>query len=169
MTEYETLNAKLEVYLSLLDVMPATKSVHRKAISEFLPLLLERGRNIPLDDDYDDYRYYLLFQKKKSITLIQPIIRYIERFFSWVAENPECTSLETVNTKPEQRPRLKRTRKVSVLLSPYLYDSLMLLADNDCTDIPTMLNALVSRYVAHRKNDIDRVKGMAISEAQNGA
>lgn len=167
MTEYETLNAKLEVYLSLLDVMPATKSVHRKAISEFLPLLLERGRNIPLDDDYYDYRYYLHFQKKKSLSVTQLNIRCIERFFSWLAENPECTSIETVNTKPEQRPRLKRTRKVSVLLSPYLYDSLVLLADNDCTDIPTMLNALVSRYVAHRKNDIDRVKGMA--EAQNGA
>ncbi len=169
MTEYETLNAKLEVYLSLLDVMPATKSVHRKAISEFLPLLLERGRNIPLDDDYYDYRYYLHFQKKKSLSVTQLNIRCIERFFSWLAENPECTSIETVNTKPEQRPRLKRTRKVSVLLSPYLYDSLVLLADNDCTDIPTMLNALVSRYVAHRKNDIDRVKGMAIAEAQNGA
>lgn len=169
MTEYETLNAKLEVYLSLLDVMPATKSVHRKAISEFLPLLLERGRNIPLDDDYYDYRYYLHFQKKKSLSVTQLNIRCIERFFSWLAENPECTSIETVNTKPEQRPRLKRTRKVSLLLSPYLYDSLVLLADNDCTDIPTMLNALVSRYVAHRKNDIDRVKGMAIAEAQNGA
>lgn len=169
MTEYETLNAKLEVYLSLLDVMPATKSVHRKAISEFLPLLLERGRNIPLDDDYYDYRYYLHFQKKKSLSVTQLNIRCIERFFSWLAENPECTSIETVNTKPEQRPRLKRTRKVSVLLSPYLYDSLVLLADNDCTDIPTMLNALVSRYVAHRKNDIDRVKGMAIAEAQYGA
>lgn len=169
MTEYETLNAKLEVYLSLLDVMPATKSVHRKAISEFLPLLLERGRNIPLDDDYYDYRYYLHFQKKKSLSVTQLNIRCIERFFSWLAENPECTSTETVNTKPEQRPRLKRTRKVSVLLSPYLYDSLVLLTDNDCTDIPTMLNALVSRYVAHRKNDIDRVKGMAIAEAQNGA
>lgn len=169
MTEYETLNAKLEVYLSLLDVMPATKSVHRKAISEFLPLLLERGRNIPLDDDYYDYRYYLHFQKKKSLSVTQLNIRCIERFFSWLAENPECTSIETVNTKPEQRPRLKRTRKVSVLLSPYLYDSLVLLADNDCTDIPTMLNALVSRYVAHRKNDIDRIKGMAIAEAQNGA
>lgn len=169
MTEYKTLNAKLEVYLSLLDVMPATKSVHRKAISEFLPLLLERGRNIPLDDDYYDYRYYLHFQKKKSLSVTQLNIRCIERFFSWLAENPECTSIETVNTKPEQRPRLKRTRKVSVLLSPYLYDSLVLLADNDCTDIPTMLNALVSRYVAHRKNDIDRVKGMAIAEAQNGA
>lgn len=169
MTESEKLNAKLDVYLSLLDVMPATKSVHRKAISEFLPLLLERGRNIPLDDDYYDYRYYLHFQKKKSLSVTQLNIRCIERFFSWLAENPECTSIETVNTKPEQRPRLKRTRKVSVLLSPYLYDSLVLLADNDCTDIPTMLNALVSRYVAHRKNDIDRVKGMAIAEAQNGA
>lgn len=75
MTEYETLNAKLEVYLSLLDVMPATKSVHRKAISEFLPLLLERGRNIPLDDDYYDYRYYLHFQKKKSLSVTQLNIR----------------------------------------------------------------------------------------------
>ena len=169
MTEYETLNAKLEVYLSLLDVMPATKSVHRKAISEFLPLLLERGRNIPLNDDYYDYRYYLHFQKKKSLSVTQLNIRCIERFFSWLAENPECTSIETVKIPPEQPPRKKRARKVTIMLSAYLYEAVELLADYDGIEIPTMLNALVSRYVAHRKNDIDRVKGMAIAEAQNGA
>lgn len=65
MTEGENPNAKLDVYLSLLDVMPATKNVHRKAILGFFPLLLANGRNIPLDDDYDDYRYFLLIQKKR--------------------------------------------------------------------------------------------------------
>lgn len=165
MTESENLNAKLDVYLSLLNVTPATKNIYKKAISGFFPLLLANGRNIPLDDDYDDYGYYLLIQQKKSVSLTRDAIRHVQRFFSWLAENPNCTSIETVNTLPEQRPRTKRARRVSTMLSAYLYESLEILANHDCTDIPTILNSLVSRYVAHRKNDIDRVKGMAIAEA----
>lgn len=52
------------------------------------------------------------------------------------------------------------------MLSAYLYEAIELLAGYDGIDISTMLNALVSKYVAHRKNDIDQVKkGMAIAEA----
>lgn len=176
MTEGENLQylqSQLEVYLSLLDITPATQRIHRKAISGFFPLLFARGRKIPCEDDYDDYRCYLHFQKKKSLSFTDYAVSCVQRFFTWSAENPKCTSIETLNTPPKQRPRTKRTRRVSTLLSPYLYESLEILANYDCTDIPTMLNTVVSKYVAQRKNDIDRVKdyelvkkGMAIAGVQ---
>ena len=131
-------------------------------VRAFKKLQVDNDLVVMLISSLNRQNYCVIRKKKKSITLIQPIIHCIERFFSWSAENPECTSLETVNTKPEQRQRLKHTHKVSVLLSPYLYDSLETLANHDYTDIPTMLNALVSRYVAHRKSDIERAETMSL-------
>ena len=81
-------------------------------------------------------------------------------FFSWLAENPKCTSLETLNIPLKQRPRRKRERRVSTSLSSYLYEQLELLANHDGIDIPTMLNVIVSKYVAHRKDDINREKNI---------
>ena len=169
MTEHEKLNAKSEVYLSLRRLSHETKRIYRQAFLDFFALLLERGRNTPIEDDYDDFRYYLRFDLKKEISTAEYAISCVKRFFAWSAENPECTSLDTVKTFPQQAPCKKRSRKVSTMLSAYLYEAIELLADYDGIDIPTMLNALVSKYVAHRKNDIDRVKGMAIAEVQYGA
>ena len=160
MTENEKLTQKLknflslEVYLSLLDLTPKSKQEHRKAILNFLCLLFSRDRNTPVEKDYEDYDYYLRILRKKSITTTESAISYAQRFFFWLSENPECISIETLNTLPVQRPRRKRTRRVSTLLSPYLYEQLKILADNEGIDIPTMLNAIVAQYVAHRKDSI---------------
>ena len=160
MTENQKLNQKLklflslEVYLSLLDLAPKSKQEHRKAILDFLCLLFSRDKNSPVEKDYDDYGYYLQILRKKSITTKESAISYAKRFFSWLSENSECINIETLNTLPEQRPRRKRTRRVNTLLSPYLYENLELLANEEGTDIPTKLNAIVAQYIARRKSNV---------------
>lgn len=158
MTEYEILNTKLEVYLSLKRVSYTTQKIYRKVLLDFFALLVQQGRNTPIDDDYNDFRDYLYFDLKKSISATEYSLSCVKRFFAWSALNPECMSVDTVKVKPQEYPLRKRRRKVSTMLSPYLYEALEILADYDYTDIPTILNALVEKYVARRKRDINYVK-----------
>ena len=157
MTVNENLNRKIElflsveVYLSLLDVVPEYRLQHRKAILDFLCLLFSRDKNSPTPKDYEDYSYYLQVLRKKDSEYVRYAISYVERFYSWLAENPKCISLETLTTPPKQRPRRKRSRRVDTLLSADLYEGLSLLAKDNNVDIPTMLNVIVSKYVAHQK------------------
>ena len=157
MTVNENLNRKIElflsveVYLSLLDVAPSYRLQHRKAILNFLCLLFTRDKNSPTEKDYEDYDYYLRFHRKKDISIAESEISYVRRFYSWLSENPNCTSLETLTTPPKQRPRRKRTRRISTLLSGSQYEELRLLADERCIDVSTVLNEIVSKYLAHQK------------------
>lgn len=155
----ENLYSALDVYLSLLNITPNTKRIHKEAISNFFCLLSLCGRNTPMKDDYDDFRYYLLFEQKRSISAVNNAISCVQRFFSWLAENPECVSTETVKTLPEQKHR-KRGRRVTTYLNATQYEHLKSLAELDATEIPTILNMLVMKYVAYRKADIERVKGI---------
>ncbi|MBQ3456383.1 MAG: hypothetical protein IJG36_08100 [Synergistaceae bacterium] len=157
----ENLNAKLEIYLTLLRATPATKQRHKQAISEFLALLLERGRNIPVEDDYNDYRYHLRIKEHQSISATESAISCINRFFYWLAENPDCTDINTA-TIPKN-PNMCRSRRVSAVISPYLFESLTLISEHDGVDIPAILNALVMNYVTYRKKDIPALKEKKIS------
>ena len=156
------MNSKLEFYLSLLDITPATKRIHRKAILGFLALLRERCRNAPIEDDYDDYRYQLQIERKKSISSVEYALSSVRRFFSWVKANPECSSIETMNTPPVQSPSKRRTRRVSTLLSAKVYENLALLSKHDGIEISAMLNTLITKYVAYRvkgRGNVERFCG----------
>ena len=166
MSEMKKIQEKLgiqlsvDVYVSLLDLAPNSKQEHRKSILDFLCLLMTRDKLSPDEKDYEDYHHYLTVTRKKSLTLADNAISYVKRFYDWLSENPNCHDVEKVKTLPKQRPRRKRSRRVSTLLSSCLYENLQLLAEHDNTDIPTILNTIVARYIAHRKGDINCEKSI---------
>lgn len=147
----------LDGYLSMLNITLPTKRIHRKAISDILALLSVRGRKIPLEDDYDDYCYYLLKQGK-SIENQKYAMSCIRKFFAWLAENPNYTGHKEPHTTPTQSPRKKRARRVSILLPPAMYDSLEKLAECYSMDIPTVINDIVAKYITACKDKIDSLK-----------
>ena len=139
---------RVEEYLSGLSMTDDSKQKHRKAITDFLVLLTERGKNMPDDSDYSDFQERLT--ENISEATAKDRVNKARKYFAWL----EASSVEGV--KEEKRKEDKA--RFSLMLSPSLRESLEMLAQFRRCSVTEILIGLAEKCVTENAGDIESMR-----------
>ena len=139
---------RVEEYLSGLSMTDDSKQKHRKAITDFLVLLTERGKNMPDDSDYSDFQERLT--ENISEATAKDRVNKARKYFAWL----EASSVEGV--KEEKRKEDKAW--FSLMLSPSLRESLEMLAQFRRCSVTEILIGLAEKCVTENAGDIESMR-----------
>lgn len=124
------------------------KRKYRKAITEFLALLKERGKITPDESDYSDY------QKRLTQSATEATARdrtnKARKYFAWL----KASSVEGM--KEEKRKEIKG--RFSLMLSPSLRENLELLAQFRRCSVTEILIELAEKCITENANDIESMR-----------
>ena len=139
---------RVEEYLSGLSMTDDSKRKYKKAITEFLALLTERGKNTPDESDYSDFQERLT--EGASEATAKDRVNKARKYFAWL----EASSFEGV--KGEKRKDDKA--RFSLMLSPLLREKLELLAQFRRCSVTEILIGLAEKCVTENAEDIESMK-----------
>lgn len=139
---------RLEEYLSGLEMTPDSKRKYRKAITEFLALLTERGKIMPDSSDYSDYQERLTANASEATA--KDRVNKARKYFAWL----QTSSVEGM--KGEKRKDDKA--RFSLMLSPSLREKLELLAQFRRCSVTEILIGLAEKCVTENAEDIESMK-----------
>lgn len=141
---------KLEEYLSRLNTSNDDKRKHKKAITEFLALLMERGKNMPDESDYADFQERLT--EGNSEATAKDRVKRVRKYFAWLAKSSDGMP---VAKNSEGMKREKRTQRFSLMLSPLLHEQLELLAQFRRCSVTELIITVCEECVNVNAEDID--------------
>lgn len=149
---------RVEEYLSGLSMTDDSKRKYRKAITEFLALLTERGKNMPDDSDYSDFQERLT-QSGITEATAKDRVNKARKYFEWLdykgfEEFVEASGVEGL----EEDKRKKDKARFSLMLSPSLREKLELLAQFRRCSVTEILIGLAEKCVTENAEDIESMK-----------
>ena len=136
---------KIEEYLSGLSMTADSKRKYRKAITEFLVLLKERGKTTPDESDYSDYQERLT--ENNSETTAKDRVNKVRKYFAW---------FEASSVKEEKRKESKE--RFSLMLSSSLRENLEMLAQFRRCSVTEILIGLAEKCVTENAEDIESMR-----------
>ncbi len=139
---------RVEEYLSGLSMTDDSKRKYKKAITDFLALLTERGKIIPDSSDYSDYQERLTANASEATA--KDRVNKARKYFAWL----QTSSVEGV--KGEKRKEDKA--RFSLMLSPSLREKLELLAQFRRCSVTEILIGLAEKCVTENAEDIESMK-----------
>ena len=139
---------RVEEYLSCLSMATDSKRKYRKAITEFLALLTERGKITPDESDYSDYQERLT--ESASEATAKDRVNKARKYFAWL----EASSVKGV--KKEKRKESKE--RFSLMLSPSLRENLEMLAQFRRCSVTEILIGLAEKCVIENADDIESMR-----------
>ena len=139
---------KLEEYLSGLSMTSDSKRKYRKAITDFLALLTERGKITPDSSDYSDYQERLTASASEATA--KDRVNKARKYFAWLQKS----SVEGL--KEEKRKDDKA--RFSLMLSPSLREDLEMLAQFRRCSVTEILIGLAEKCVTENAEDIESMK-----------
>lgn len=139
---------RVEEYLSGLSMTDDSKRKYKKAITEFLALLTERGKIIPDSSDYSDYQERLTANASEATA--KDRVNKARKYFAWL----QTSSVEGM--KGEKRKDDKA--RFSLMLSPSLREKLELLAQFRRCSVTEILIGLAEKCVTENADDIESMK-----------
>ena len=139
---------RVEEYLSGLSMTDDSKRKYKKAITEFLALLTERGKIMPDSSDYSDYQERLT--EGASEATAKDRVNKARKYFAWL----QTSSVEGM--KGEKRKEDKA--RFSLMLSPSLREKLELLAQVRRCSVTEILIGLAEKCVTENAEDIESMK-----------
>lgn len=139
---------RVEEYLSGLSMTDDSKRKYKKAITEFLALLTERGKIMPDSSDYSDYQERLTANASEATA--KDRVNKARKYFAWL----QTSSVEGM--KGEKRKEDKA--RFSLMLSPSLREKLELLAQFRRCSVTEILIGLAEKCVTENAEDIESMK-----------
>lgn len=139
---------RVEEYLSGLSMTDDSKRKYKKAITEFLALLTERGKNTPDEIDYSDFQERLT--EGASEATAKDRVNKARKYFAWL----EASNVESV--KEEKRKESKE--RFSLMLSPSLRENLEMLAQFRRCSLTEILIGLAEKCVTENADDIESMR-----------
>ena len=139
---------RVEEYLSGLSMTDDSKRKYKKAITEFLVLLTERGKNTPDEIDYSDFQERLT--EGASEATAKDRVNKARKYFAWL----QTSSVEGM--KVEKRKDDKA--RFSLMLSPSLRENLEMLAQFRRCSVTEILIGLAEKCVTENAEDIESMK-----------
>ena len=139
---------KLEEYLSGLSMTSDSKRKYRKAITDFLALLTERGKITPDSSDYSDYQERLTASASEATA--KDRVNKARKYFAWLQKS----SVEGL--KEEKRKDDKA--RFSLMLSPSLREDLEMLAQFRRCSVTEILIGLAEKCVTENAGDIESMR-----------
>lgn len=139
---------RVEEYLSGLSMTDDSKRKYKKAITEFLALLTERGKIMPDSSDYSDYQERLTANASEATA--KDRVNKARKYFAWL----QMSSVEGM--KGEKRKEDKA--RFSLMLSPSLREKLELLAQFRRCSVTEILIGLAEKCVTENAEDIESMK-----------
>lgn len=139
---------RVEEYLSGLSMTDDSKRKYKKAITDFLALLTERGKITPDSSDYSDYQERLTANASEATA--KDRVNKARKYFAWL----EASSVEGV--KEEKRKDDKA--RFSLMLSPSLRENLEMLAQFRRCSVTEILIGLAEKCVTENAEDIESMK-----------
>ena len=139
---------RVEEYLSGLSMTDDSKRKYKKAITEFLALLTERGKIMPDSSDYSDYQERLTANASEATA--KDRVNKARKYFAWL----QTSSVEGM--KGEKRKEDKA--RFSLMLSPLLREKLELLAQFRRCSVTEILIGLAEKCVTENAEDIESMK-----------
>ena len=136
---------KVEEYLSGLEMATDSKRKYKKAITEFLALLTERGKITPDESDYSDYQERLT--ESASEATAKDRVNKARKYFAW---------LQSSRVKEEKRKESKE--RFSLMLSPLLRENLEMLAQFRRCSVTEILIGLAEKCVIENADDIESMR-----------
>ncbi len=135
-------------YLSGLSMTDDSKRKYKKAITDFLALLTERGKIIPDSSDYSDYQERLTANASEATA--KDRVNKARKYFAWL----QTSSVEGM--KGEKRKEDKA--RFSLMLSPSLRENLEMLAQFRRCSVTEILIGLAEKCVTENAEDIESMK-----------
>lgn len=139
---------RVEEYLSGLSMTDDSKRKYKKAITEFLALLTERGKIMPDSSDYSDYQERLTANASEATA--KDRVNKARKYFAWL----QTSSVEGM--KGEKRKDDKA--RFSLMLSPSLRENLEMLAQFRRCSVTEILIGLAEKCVTENAEDIESMK-----------
>lgn len=139
---------RVEEYLSGLSMTDDSKRKYKKAITEFLALLTERGKIMPDSSDYSDYQERLTANASEATA--KDRVNKARKYFAWL----QTSSVEGM--KGEKRKDDKA--RFSLMLSPSLRENLEMLAQFRRCSVTEILIGLAEKCVTENADDIESMK-----------
>ena len=139
---------RVEEYLSGLSMTDDSKRKYRKAITEFLALLTERGKIMPDSSDYSDYQERLTANASEATA--KDRVNKARKYFAWL----QTSSVEGM--KGEKRKEDKA--RFSLMLSPSLRENLEMLAQFRRCSVTEILIGLAEKCVTENAGDIESMR-----------
>ncbi len=139
---------RVEEYLAGLNMTDDSKRKYRKAITDFLALLTERGKITPDSSDYSDYQERLTATASEATA--KDRVNKARKYFAWL----EASSVEGM--KVEKRKDDKA--RFSLMLSPSLRESLEMLAQFRRCSVTEILIGLAEKCVTENAGDIESMR-----------
>lgn len=129
------------------------KRKYRKAITEFLALLKERGKITPDESDYSDYQKQLT-QSATEATAKDRVSK-ARKYFAWLDNvGFEASSVDEV----KERKRKESKERFSLMLSPSLRENLELLAQFRRCSVTEILIKLAEKCITENADDIESMR-----------
>lgn len=152
---------RVEEYLSGLSMTSDSKRKYRKAITEFLALLTERGKNMPDDSDYSDFQERLT--ENISEATAKDRVNKARKYFEWLdykgfEEFVEASGVEGLEEGLEEDKRKKDKARFSLMLSPSLRENLEMLAQFRRCSVTEILIGLAEKCVTENASDIESMR-----------
>lgn len=152
---------KLEEYLSQLEMTSDSKRKYKKAITEFLALLTERGKNTPDESDYSNFQSWLQEHGNTEATA-KDRVKKARKFFTWLDDNDYagfCGFVEASGVEGlEEEKRRKDKARFSLMLSPSLRENLEMLAQFRRCSVTEILIGLAEKCVTENAGDIESMR-----------
>ena len=148
---------RLDEYLSGLNTGNDDKRKHKKAIKEFLALLMERGKNTPDESDYADFQELLTGNNSEATA--KDRVKRVRKYFMWLAKSSDEMP---VAKNSESMKREKRTQRFSLMLSPSLHERLELLAQFRRCSVTELIITVCEECVKMNVEDIDFMRKINI-------
>lgn len=139
---------RLEEYLSQLEMTSDSNRKYKKAITEFLALLRERGKTPPDESDYSDFQERLT--ENNSQATAKDRVNKVRKYFAWLKAS------SVVVVKEEKRKESKE--RFSLMLSPVLRENLELLAQFRRCSVTEILIGLAEKCVTENASDIENMR-----------
>ncbi len=139
---------RLEEYLSQLEMTSDSNRKYKKAITEFLALLRERGKTTPDESDYSDFQERLT--ENNSQATAKDRVNKVRKYFAWLKAS------SVVVVKEEKRKESKE--RFSLMLSPVLRENLELLAQFRRCSVTEILIGLAEKCVTENASDIENMR-----------
>lgn len=149
---------RLEEYLAGLSMTSDSKRKYKKAITEFLALLTERGKITPDSSDYSDYQERLTVTASEATA--KDRVSKARKYFAWL----QTSSVDSV--KGEKRKDDKA--RFSLMLSPSLRENLEMLAQFRRCSVTEILIGLAEKCVTENADDIESMKEFYLKHSAKG-
>lgn len=139
---------RVEEYLSGLSMTDDSKRKYKKAITEFLALLTERGKITPDESDYSDFQERLT--EGASEATAKDRVNKARKYFTWL----QTSSVEGVKGEKRKEDKVR----FSLMLSPPLRENLEMLAQFRRCSVTEILIGLAEKCVTENAGDIESMK-----------